>query len=146
MGQARELMDRATTAVLAGDLEALRDIYAEDVVATTPDEGTLNGIDAYIEWNRSFIASFSDRSYESQRELETDDCAIDQGYFVATHSEDLALADGQTLPASGKQIRVRAVDIATVRDGKIVQHDFYFDQLDLLTQLGMTQDGPAESR
>jgi predicted ester cyclase len=105
------------------------------VVATTPDEGTLNGIDAYIEWNQSFVASFSDRSYEPLRELETEDCAIDQGYLIATHSEDLALPDGQTLPASGKRIRFRAIDIATVRDGKIVQHDFYFDQLDLLRQL-----------
>ncbi len=141
MGQARELMDRATAAVLAGDVEALRDIYAEDVVATTPDEGTLNGIDAYLEWNRSFIASFSDRAYEPQREFETDDCAIDQGYFVARHTKDLELPDGQSLPASGKQIRVRAVDLATVRDGKIVQHDFYFDQLDMLMQLGMTPAG-----
>ena len=64
--------------------------------------------------------------------------AIDQGYFVARHTEDLALPGGQSLRASGKQIRVRAVDLATVRDGKIVQHDFYFDQLDFLTQLGLT--------
>jgi len=138
MGQARELMDRATAAVLAGELEALRDIYADDMVATTPDEGTLNGLDAFLEWNRSFIASFSDRSYESQRGFETEDCAIDQGYFVATHTKDLALPDGQSLPATGKQIRLRAVDLATVRDGKIVQHDFYYDQVDMLTQLGMT--------
>ena len=146
MGQARELMDRATAAIIAGELEALRDIYADDVVATTPDEGTVHGIDAYLEWNRSFIASFSDRSFESQRGFETEGCAIDQGYFVATHTKDLALPGGQSLPASGKQIRVRAVDLATVRDGKIVQHDFYFDQLDMLTQLGMTQAGLAESR
>lgn len=138
MGQARELMDRATAAVLAGELEALRDIYADDMVATTPDEGTLNGIDAFLEWNGSFIASFSDRSYEAHRGFETEDCAIDQGYFVATHTKDLALPGGQTLPATGKQIRLRAVDLATVRDGKIVQHDFYYDQLDMLTQLGMT--------
>ena len=37
MGQPRELMNRATAAVLAGDLEALRAIYAPDVVASTPD-------------------------------------------------------------------------------------------------------------
>lgn len=146
MGQARELMDRATAAVIAGQLEALRDIYAADMVATTPDEGTLNGLDAFLEWNRTFVASFSDRAYEPEREFETEDCAIDQGYFVATHTKDLPLPDGQSLPASGKQVRVRAVDLATVRDGKIVKHDFYFDQLDMLTQLGFTEAGLAESR
>jgi ketosteroid isomerase-like protein len=34
---------------------------------------------------------------------------------------------------------VRSVDIATVADGKIVRHDFYFDQLDMLTQLGLME-------
>jgi hypothetical protein len=29
------------------------------------------------------------------------------------------------------------VDIATVANGKIVRHDFYFDLLDFLTQLGL---------
>jgi ketosteroid isomerase-like protein len=137
MGQARDLMQRATAAVVAGELEALRDIYAADMVATTPDEGELHGVDAFIDWNRSFVGSFDDRSYEPQREFETGDCGIDQGWFVATHTRPLPLPDGQSIPASGKRVRMRAMDVATVRDGRIVQHDFYFDQMDLLAQLGV---------
>ena len=37
---------------------------------------------------------------------------------------------------------MRSADMATVRDGKIVSHDFYFDQLDMLTQLGL-MEAPA---
>ena len=139
MGQPRELMNRATAAVIAGDLEELRSIYAPDVVATTPDDGELHGIDRFIEWNRSFVGSFTDRQYVPMNEHETAECAIDLGDFVGTHSEPLRLPDGQMVPPTGKQIRVRAADVATVREGRIVRHDFYFDQLDMLVQLGLVE-------
>lgn len=139
MGLARELMDRATNAVLTGDLEDLREIYSADVVATTPDGGTLRGIDAFIDWNRAFVGAFSDRAYEPTKQQETADGAIDQGDFVGTHTNPLQLPDGQSVPPTGRQIRMRSADMATVRDGKIVSHDFYFDQLDMLVQLGLVQ-------
>jgi len=132
-------MDRATNAVLTGDLEDLREIYSADVVATTPDGGTLRGIDAFIEWNRAFVGAFSDRAYEPTKQQETADCAIDQGDFVGTHTNPLQLPDGQSVPPTGRQIRMRSADMATVREGKIVSHDFYFDQLDMLVQLGLMQ-------
>ena len=142
MGQPRDLMNQATAAVLAGDLEALRAIYAPDMVATTPDEGELHGIDRFIEWNQGFVGSFTDRQYVPLYEHETAECAIDQGDFIGTHTEPLGLPDGQTVPPTGKQIRMRAADVATVRDGRIVRHDFYFDQLDMLVQLGL-MEAPA---
>lgn len=136
MGQARELMDRTTQAILGGDLDALREICAPDMVVTTPDLGELHGVEAFIAWNRSFVDAFSDRSYEQNRGWETDDCAIDEGWFVGVHSAPLRGADGTEVAPTGRRLRLRAVDIATVVNGRISRHDFYFDQLDLLTQLG----------
>jgi len=144
MGLPRELMDRATAAVLSGDLEALRDIYSPDVVATTPDEGELHGIDRFVEWNQSFVGSFTHREYVATYAHETADCAIDEGYFVGMHTEPLRLPGAQTIPPTGRQVRVRAADVVTVRAGRIVRHDFYFDQLDMLVQLGLLE-APAGS-
>ncbi len=140
MGQARELMDRSTRAVLDGDLDALREVYAADVVVTTPDSGTLHGIEQLLEWNRSFVDAFSDRDYSSQRSLETQDCAIDQGDFRGTHTRPLQLPDGQQVPPTGRQVTVRSADIATVSGGRIVRHDFYFDQMDMMAQLGLLEE------
>ena len=39
VGEAREVMDRVTDAILRGDLEALKGLYAQDAVAETPDHG-----------------------------------------------------------------------------------------------------------
>jgi ketosteroid isomerase-like protein len=143
MGQARELMDRATEALVTGNLDALREIYAPDVEVTTPDLGTLRGVEAFIDWNRSFVDSFTERDYHRDRALDTDEYAIDQGEFIGTNTRPLELADGTSIPPTGKQVRIRSIDIATVSDGKVVRHDIYFDQLELLTQLGLAPAGTA---
>ena len=145
MGQARDLMDRATEAYLAKDYETLRALYAPDVVATTPDAGTLQGIDALLEWNRTLDEAFSGMAFEFTAKHEAGDCAIDQGDVMGTHSGPLRLPDGSSIAPTGKQVRMRSVDMATVRDGKIVRHDFYYDQLDLLTQLGL-MEAPAKTQ
>jgi ketosteroid isomerase-like protein len=145
MGQARELMDRATEAYFAKDRETLRALYAPDVVATTPDAGTLHGIDALMEWNDALDKAFPDLSYELTAAHEAGDCAIDQGDVVGTHTGTFQLPDGGSIQPTGKQVRMRSVDIATVRDGKIVKHDFYFDQLDMLAQLGL-MEAPAQTQ
>ncbi|MBA4103618.1 MAG: DUF4440 domain-containing protein, partial [Arthrobacter sp.] len=46
MGQAREVMDRLTTAMDEKDKETLARCYAANAVAYTPDEGELTGRDA----------------------------------------------------------------------------------------------------
>ena len=41
MGQAREVMDRVTEAAMSNDAETLKQLYAPEAVAETPDEGTI---------------------------------------------------------------------------------------------------------
>jgi ketosteroid isomerase-like protein len=146
MGQPRELMDKGTEAILRRDPEALRDIYAADAVATTPDAGTLHRVDEILAYNKAMIDAFSEMSYEPQGSYEVGDTVIDQGEMVGRNTGDMYLPDGQVIPATGKQVRVRSVDIATVKDGRIVRHDFYFDQLELMSQLGLMQAGAEAGR
>lgn len=143
MGQARELENKLTQAMLAGDLDTARACYAPDVVATTPDAGTLHGVDQVIDYLRQSIAGFSDMGWESTRELEAGNCAIDEGWQTGTHTGDLVLPNGQRIPATGKQVRIRSCDIAQVEGGVITRHDLYFDQLEMLSQLGLMETPAA---
>ncbi len=43
MGQAREVMDRLTSAMTARDKETQAACYAADAVAVTPDQGEITG-------------------------------------------------------------------------------------------------------
>ena len=141
MGEARQTIDRMTECMVTKDLDGLSRTYAPDAVITTPDEGEIKGREAIVEYLRRFVEAVPDFTWEALAQYESGDTAIDEGYVVGTNTGPLPGPGGETLPATGKPVRVRSVDIATVRDGMIVRHNFYFDQMELLGQLGLT--GPA---
>ncbi len=137
MGEARDVMDRVTAAMESNDMEAARTLYAADAVAETPDEGTLHGADAIADWLIKFAEAFPDARYEQVNGLEIGDTAVDEGFLTGTNTGPLPTPGGESLPATGKAIRLRACDLATVKDGAITSHRFYFDQMEFLTQLGL---------
>lgn len=47
------------------------------------------------------------------------------------------------IPATGNKARLHGCDVATARDGRIVDHRLYFDQLAIPEQLGLA---PAQRR
>lgn len=142
MGQARETMDRITQAILAGDRDVLRQHYADDAVGEAPDVGRLEGGDAIVEYVLSFRQAFPDLSWEAEATFESTDSALDEGRLVGTHTGTLS-SPGGDVPPTGKRLRLRECDVITVRDGRAVSHRFYYDRLDLASQLGLTEYGTA---
>lgn len=139
MGEARQTIDRMTECMMTKDLEGLSRVYADDAVITTPDEGEIKGREAIVDYLRRFLVAVPDFAWEALAEYESGDTGIDEGYVVGTNTGDLPGPGGATIPATGRPVRIRSVDIATVRDGMIVRHNFYFDQMELLGQLGLAQ-------
>ncbi|MDR6415701.1 nuclear transport factor 2 family protein [Pseudarthrobacter sulfonivorans] len=137
MGQAREVMDRATDAMNAHDKDALVGCYADDAVGVTPDEGQLSGRDRVTNYLFQLWEAFPDLAYESAAKYEAENVAIDEGIVTGTNTGALKTATGEALQPTGKQIRVRGCDIAHVEGGLIKTHHFYFDQLEFLGQLGL---------
>ena len=105
MGQAREIMDRITAAVMSGDREALGQLYAADAVAETPDGPRLQGGAAIADYLLTFKRAFPDASFESLRKYEAGDTAIDEGYFVGTHTGPLMTPSGE-VPPTGRRVSV----------------------------------------
>jgi hypothetical protein len=143
MGDARELMDRVTAAMMGHDFDAAAACYAESAVAVTPDQGEIKGREAIIGYLKQQTEAFPDTGYEYMQKHESGNVAIDEGYITGTHTAPLPLPSGETVPPTGKQIRVRGCDIATVEGGLITQHHFYFDQMEFLTQLGLLKDASS---
>ena len=143
MGEAREVMNRITAALDAQDLEAAAECYATDAVAETPDQGQIRGREAIAEYFRQLTDAFPDVRYEPQHGHESANVAIDEGFVVGTHTSPLPLPSGESVPATGKQIRVRSCDIISVEDGLVTSHRFYFDQMEFLGQLGLLPEMPS---
>ncbi len=140
MGEARAIMDRATEAAFSGNVEGLRECYADDATAITPDAGELRGRDEIVRWISQFTEALPDARWESVFKHEAGDTAIDEGYVVGTNTGPLEMTTGETLPPTGQQVRVRGVDAATVHDGRITNHRFYYDQMEFLAQLGLAPE------
>ena len=143
MGEARETIDQMTRCMVAHDVDALATVYAADAVITTPDEGEIKGREQIVAYLGKFIEAFPDLEWEPLAEHESGDTSIDEGWVVGTNTGPLPGPTGETLPPTGKRVRIRSVDIATVSGGQIVRHNFYFDQMDVLGQLGLLPDSPA---
>ncbi|WP_432193292.1 ester cyclase [Streptomyces sp. bgisy027] len=144
MGQAREVMDRLTTAITTGNSDAIAGLYAQDAVAVTPDGGELHGRDDIAAYWRQMTEAVPDGSYESVHAYEVGNTAIDEGVFTGRNTGPIQLPTGETLPPTQKEIRIRGVDFATVDDaGRIVDYRLYFDEMEFLGQLGLLPDEPS---
>ncbi len=138
MGQARDLMDRLTAAATSNkDLKALGQLFADDAIAHTPDHGTLKGRAEIVQWWQQMAEMVPDAVYQSDHSYEMGDTAIDEGHFSGTNTGPITLPTGEKLPATGKRIRMRGCDFATVDNGHIVEYRVYFDQMEMMEQLGL---------
>jgi predicted ester cyclase len=67
-----------------------------------------------------------------EEELAEDDKVTTRGYFTGTHKGDF-----QGIPPTGKQIKVKYIDVWRITNGKMVENWVQMDQLGLMQQLGV---------
>ena len=136
MGEARQVFDKFTAAMTRGDIDEVATLYAEGAVALSP-EGELRGRKEIVEYLRPLTEAFSDFRWEPLHSHESGNAAIDEGWICGVHTGPLPGPDGQPVPATGKSIRLRECDAVTVEGGVITSHRFYYDQMEMLGQLGL---------
>lgn len=111
-------------------------MYAEylapDFVAHFPGvPGPLNR-EAYIQFDSMFAAAFSDNHITIEDQIAEGDKVVSRLTWRAVHTGDF-----QSIPPTSKQIMVTGVAIERFKDGKVVEHWAYFDQMGMMQQLGV---------
>jgi steroid delta-isomerase-like uncharacterized protein len=140
MGQAREVLDRLTaTGVESHDVDSMVNLYADNAIVMTPDAGQLKGSKQIAQYWHQFVDAFPDSNYQYISKIEAGNKAVDEGYFIGTHSKPMTLPTGQTIPPTGNKVQVRSCEVATVENGKITEHHMYFDEVEFLRQLGLVE-------
>ena len=141
MSTNRELLDRYVERYNAGDLDAVIDLYAEDAVQGMPD-GIFEGRTAIRERLARELEAIPDVTHTVMSFVEQGDAFADEWTFVGTHTGPFLLPDGSTLPATGKRVEVRGMEIVRVGpDGKIVLNTLYYDNMAVAAQLGLVPEG-----
>jgi steroid delta-isomerase-like uncharacterized protein len=131
----KELLERYVELYNAGELDACMELYAEDAVQRMPD-GIFEGRAAIRERLARDLVAFPDVSYTVGSFVEQGDAFADEFTVAGTHSGPLTLPDGTQLPATGKRVEIRGMELVQVRDGKIVVDNLYYDTTAILVQLG----------
>lgn len=133
MTDVRDVAERYYERFAAGDLEGAASLFADGCPTVTP-AGTFDPAE-HAEFSRAFRAALPDARMEVVAAVESGDEIFLIGRFRGTHRGDLVSPQG-TLPASGNAIDVRFADYFRVEGGAVTAHEVFWDQVDMLGQLG----------
>jgi steroid delta-isomerase-like uncharacterized protein len=136
----RELLDHYVELYNAGDLDACIELYAEDAVQRMHD-GIFEGPDAIRDRLARDLDAFADAKYVVDSFVDEADKFADEWTFTGTHTGPFRLLDGTEIPATGKQVEIKGMELVGLRDGKIVVDNLYYDFMVALGQLGLVPEG-----
>jgi steroid delta-isomerase-like uncharacterized protein len=125
----------------SGDLDQAVELFAPDVVTVEPFLGCAENRDTWRAYGEAFRRACPDARLVLRSSVEEADRVAVEGTFVGTFTETL---DGPTgpVPPTGRAFSVEFADFFQIRDGRVVAHRVYYDQVDFLGQMGLVPAPP----
>jgi steroid delta-isomerase-like uncharacterized protein len=143
MGKARDVVEASYRALNAGDLDGvMRDVDDTAIAWFSGQSAELRGKDQIRELIQGGLNAFPGYQMKITNIVESGDWVVVESRFTGTHAGPLVIPGG-SIPATGKTVEAPTVDVFEVRGGKIVTRRGYFDNLDVMTQLGLVPTGAA---
>ena len=147
MSDLKNFAARANAAFNAHDADALAELDDNNVVATVPSPSgrtERRGRQASREYNQSWFTAFPDAKTTITNELViAGDYIVQEGTFQGTNTGTWKSEAGD-MPATGKTLKGHYCLISKVNNDRVVTSNLYFDQVELMTQLGL-MPAPAEA-
>ena len=126
-----ELAERFLAAIVAGDFDTVRAIYAPDARIWHNVTGVAQTVDENLRVLRWLVRNVTELRYEEVRRLLTPEGFIQQHVLRATGPD-------------GSAIAIPACLIVTVRDGRIIRLEEYIDSAHV-AQLNAARPAKAET-
>jgi predicted ester cyclase len=137
--QNKEISLSLIEALNARDLTLWSRHLSEDYAAEHPGVSVLLDRSRSIAYHQRFVTAFPDIRFEVLGIIADGDRVLVQWTATGTHTERLATVTGETIPPTRRRAKVSGAMLIEVRDGEVVLGWFYWDQLALLAQLGITE-------
>jgi predicted ester cyclase len=133
MAEAKRVVERHVEAFNAHQADA--DPWTEDAELIAPG-ASIRGRDDVLAFIGAFWEAFPDGRLELSRILGEGSVAAAEGRFIGTHSGVFRTPTGD-VPASGRVVDFRWMSAYEVRGDELASEHLFFDQVELLTQLGL---------
>ena len=115
--------------------------HTGDVVVRWPGQPPTNGIDAHKKEGEYFFKAFPDNHVENNPYkilFGQGDWTCSIAVFTGAHKGEMMGLDGKMIPPTNKTFKVDFCTLARWNnDGKIVEENLFYDQIGMLTQLGV---------
>ena len=144
MADARQVAADVVAAFNAHDEERIRESYTEDAIYEAPGELHVEGREAIHQYTMAWLNAFPDANVTIHDELVDGDWVANRFTFSGTQTGTLVGPAGE-IPATGRRVDGRGVQILRAQNGKVAEFHLYFDQVQLLTQLGLMPEPAAAS-
>jgi steroid delta-isomerase-like uncharacterized protein len=136
MADARAAATEFVEAFNAHDEDRIRELNAESTVLEAPGEVRLQGREPATQYAMAWLNAFPDAQVTVNNELHAGDWVVQEFTFAGTHEDTLSTPTGD-IPATNRRLNGRGVQIIRVEDGAIADVRLYFDQVQVMTQLGL---------
>jgi len=133
MADARQVGQRFIEAFNAHDEQRIRELNGDNAVFEAPGDVKVEGRDAATEYAMAWLRAFPDARITVHNELADGDWVVQEFTFTGTHDGTLDSPAGE-IPATrnGRGVQIFRVQGNTVADTRL-----YFDQVQVMTQLGL---------
>ena len=142
MADARQIGAKFVEAFNAHDEARIRELNGEDVVFEAPGEVHIEGRDAATEYALAWLRAFPDARLTVKNELADGDWVAQEFTFEGTHEDTLSSPSGD-IPATHNKLSGRGVQIFKVKGEVVTDTRLYFDQVEVLTQLGLMPESAS---
>lgn len=136
MAEAQEVVAQITEAFNAHDEERIRSFYTDASVMEAPGDLRLQGADQITQFAMSWLNAFPDATVTVHNEIVAGEWVAHQFTFAGMHKEAMMGPTGE-IPATNLPLKGRGAELFRVQGGKITEDHLYFDQVQVLTQLGL---------
>ena len=143
MGKAQDIGNDFIAAFNEHDEAKIRNMTADNAIMEAPGGVRLEGGDASAAYAVSWMRAFPDSKITVHNTLEAGDSVVQEFTFEGTHTDTLPSPAGD-IPATNRSMVGRAVQVIRVEDDLVAETKLYFDQVQVLTQLGLMPE-PATS-
>ena len=126
------------------DESRIRELNAENAVFEAPGDVHVKGREATTQYAMAWLNAFPDARLNVKNEFASGDWVVQEFTFEGTHEGTLSGPAGE-IPATHRRLNGRGVQIFRVEGDAVVDTRLYFDQVQVLTQLGLMPE-PAEAQ
>ena len=144
MADARQIGAEFVDAFNAHDEGRIRELNGENSVIEAPGDVRLEGREAATQYAMAWLRAFPDARINVKNELVDGDWIAQEFTFEGTHEDTLASPNGD-IPATHNRLNGRGVQVFKVEGGVVTDTRLYFDQVEVMTQLGLMPEPATAS-